>query len=85
MYKDVTSAVTKKVLDGKGGIDDKNCLKCLLSCMYVGMEDGKSLMKPVTNLAMVSVGELKPETIGRSGMSCLCILGSPYKMGVRLL
>lgn len=39
----------------------------------------------VTNLASSYVGESMHETIGLNGTCYLCILGSPYILGVTIL
>ena len=77
VYREETSAVTSIALSGRGGVSCIVLIKCVVSLMKAGIRSASGCKKCVMYLLKLSVGLSKPETIGRSGMLGLCILGSP--------
>jgi len=67
VYKDLTSAVTRIALGGRGGKVEIICSRCLVSLMCEGNFSANGCMKWVMYLLKLSVGPSQPETIGRSG------------------
>ena len=67
VYKDVTSAVTKRALDGRVGSFSIRLRKCFVSLMCDGGLLARGWMKWVMYAERWSVGPSHPETIGWRG------------------
>ena len=71
VYRDVTSAVTKRTLGGRDGSFSMRLTKCYVSLMRDGSLLARDWVKRVTQAERWSVGPSNPETIGRRGQSGL--------------
>ena len=67
VYREVTSAVTKMALGGRGGSFSLRLRKCFVSLTCDGRLLARGWMKWVTWAERWSVGPSYPETIGRGG------------------
>ena len=71
VYKDMTSAVTKRILDGKGGSFSIRLRKCFASLMRDGRLLARDWLKWVMQAERWSFGPSDQETVGWRGHSVL--------------
>ena len=84
VYRDVTSAVTKTTLGGRGGTFSMRLRKRFVYLTCDRRLLARGWMRSVTQAERWSVGPSHPETIGRRGQPGLWILSSPQNRGVRV-